>query len=287
MMTMKLRARLERAVPALVVAFLLFAGGLIAAGCKTSGANGNLPAGTIEPDKFLFDKGTEYLKARKFVRALQYYQQLYDGYPQSPFRPDAKLGMGDSYLGEDNPESLVLAANEFKEFLTFFPTHSRADYAQYKLALSHFAEMAKPQRDQTQTKETIAELETFVDRYPNSALMAEASKKLREARDRLSEHEYGVGFFYWRIKWYPGAIDRLQGILKTDPNYTNRDAVYYYLGESLVSSNRKAEALPYYERLLKEFQASEYLAKATVRVEELKKAMADAGAPPPATAVRK
>jgi outer membrane protein assembly factor BamD len=252
-----------------------------AAGCA---AKRRVPPNLGQGDaaKFLFERGTEDLKAKRWIRAREYFREILDSYPQSVYRPDAKLGLGDTYLGEDTAESLVLAANEFKEFLTFFPTHKRADYAQYKLALSHFAEMAKPERDQTETKDTIRELETFVERYPDSALMSEATKKLREARDRLSQHEYGVGFFYYRIKWYPGAIDRFEQVLKTDPRYTYRDAVYYYLGESLVSSNRKAEALPYYERLLTEFQSSEYLAKASARVEELKKAMAEAGAPPPA-----
>ena len=50
------------------------------------------------------------------MNARTYFQQIVDGYPQSPFRPDAKLGLGDSYLGENTPESLVQAANEFREF---------------------------------------------------------------------------------------------------------------------------------------------------------------------------
>ena len=53
--------------------------------------------------------------------------------PQSPYRPDAKLGIGDTYLGEGTREALVLAINEFREFLSFYPTNPRADYAQYKL----------------------------------------------------------------------------------------------------------------------------------------------------------
>jgi hypothetical protein len=63
-------------------------------------------------------------------------------------------------------------------------------------------------------------------------------------------------------------------VLKTDPDYTTRDALYYYLAESLMMVNAKAEALPYYERLVKEFQTSQYLVKANLRIGELKKAAA-------------
>jgi TolA-binding protein len=58
--------------------------------------------------------------------------------------------------------------------------------------------------------------------------------------------------------------------LKQDPDFTSRDAVYFYLGEALVTGKKNAEALPYYEKLVEEFQKSEYLADATKRIAELK-----------------
>jgi hypothetical protein len=80
-------------------------------------------------------------------------------------------------------ESLILAVNEYREFLTFYPTSPRADYAQLKLGMTHYKQMRKPQRDQSETREAIREFETFVERYPNSALMPEGKQHLREARD--------------------------------------------------------------------------------------------------------
>src|SRR5262249_12265109 len=147
-----------------------------------------------------------------------------------PIRPDAKLGIGDTYLGEGSAQALVLAIAEFQEFLSFYPTHARADYAQYKLGIAHFKQMRSPQRDQTETREAVREFTTFVSKYPNSELMPEVRSKLRESRDRLSESELEVGRFYFRIHWYPGAIERLQQVVKNDPEFSNRDGVYYYLG---------------------------------------------------------
>jgi outer membrane protein assembly factor BamD len=248
---------------------------LSAAGACSTRTRGLVPPGTMEPDRFLFDKGTEALNKKKWLTAREFFKQLVETYTASPYRPDAKLGIGDTYLGEGTSEALVLAINEFREFLSFYPTNPRADYAQYKVGLAHFRQMRSAQRDQTETRETVKELEMFVDRYQNSQLMPEVKQKLREARDRLSESDYLVGYFYFRQRWYVGAVDRLKDVLKQDPEYTGRDAVYYYLGESLVKQRKEAEALPYYERLLKEFEKSEYLTEAQKRVEELKK-LADA-----------
>src|SRR5262249_41923136 len=236
--------------------FVLVAALLAAAGCGAS-KRGAVPPGTTEPDKFLFDKGNDALAAKKWLTAREVYKQITETYTQSPYRPDAKLGIGDTYLGEGSAEALVLAINEFKEFLSYYPTSPRADYAQYKTGFAHFRQMRGPQRDQTETREAIKEFQTFVDRYPASKLMPEVRQKLRESRDRLSESDYLVGFFYYRQRWYPGAIDRFKDLLKQDPDYTGRDAVYFYLADSLVKIKLQAEALPYLEKLVNEFEKSE------------------------------
>jgi len=248
-----------RALRLLWVAVMLAAVG-VAPGCAKK--SGVVPTGILEADKYLYDRGNELVAKKKWFQAREYFRQLVDNYPQSNYRPDAKLGLGDSFLGEDSAESLVLAENEYREFLTFYPTHARADYAQFKLGMCHYAQMQAADRDQTETREAIVELTNFVQRYPNSTIMGEGRQKLRDARDRLSESDFKVGYFYFRSKWYPGAIDRFKGVLKDDPEYTGRDAVYFYLGESLVKMGRRAEAVPYYDRLIKEFEKSQYLLKA-------------------------
>jgi outer membrane protein assembly factor BamD len=257
--------RLRSILPSCLAVALLTA----AAACA-SHTRGAVPPGTNEPDKFLFDRGTDALNDKKWLTAREFFKQVTETYTQSPYRPDAKLGIGDTYLGEGTAEALVLAINEFREFLTFYPTNTRADYAQYKLAMAHFRQMRAPQRDQSETREAIKEFEAFIARYPNSSLMPEVRAKYREARDRLSESDYLVGYFYFRQKWYPGAIVRLKALLKEDPEYSGRDAVFYHLAEALARTKKEAEALPYFEKLVQEFEQSEYLLLAQKRIAELK-----------------
>ena len=255
-----------RVYPAVAAAGVLV---LLALSSGCSREKNIVPTGILEGDKYLMERGNELIAKKKWFQSREYYRQLVDNYPQSNYRPDAKLGLGDTYLGEKSSESLVMAQNEYREFLTFYPTHPRADYAQFKLGMCHFQQMLAPDRDQTETKEAVAELTLFTQRFPQSALLEEGRAKLREARNRLTESEYKVGYFYWRNKWYPGAIERLKAVLKNDPEYPRRDAVYYYLGDSMVKMGRRAEAVPYFDRLVKEFQESEFLAKAQTSLKEV------------------
>src|SRR5919107_1587721 len=85
-------------------------------GCAAA-ERSQIPPGTVEADKFLFERGQQELKERNWLRSREFFRQIVDNYPQSPFRPDAKLAVGDTYIGEDTTESLLLAINEFREFL--------------------------------------------------------------------------------------------------------------------------------------------------------------------------
>jgi outer membrane protein assembly factor BamD len=150
-----------------------------AAAACASHTRGAVPAGTAEPDKFLFDKGTEALNDKKWLNAREFFKQVTETYTASPYRPDAKLGIGDTYLGEGTAEALVLAINEFREFLTFYPTNRRADYAQFKLGMAHFRQMRAAQRDQTETREAIKEFE-------QSEYLSLAQKRISELKTQVA-----------------------------------------------------------------------------------------------------
>jgi outer membrane protein assembly factor BamD len=242
----------------IVAGAVLIATVALSGGCGSK--NKKAPVATAaDADKYLFDQGQAALKKKSWLKGREYFRMIVENYPQSRFRPEAKLGLGDTYLGENSVESLILGANEYREFLTFFPTHEKAYYAQYQLARTHYEQMLAPQRDQTQTLAAILEFETFIERFPNSPLVADGRKGLQECRDRLSDADYQVGYFYYRARWYPGALSRFRAVLKENPTYTNRDALYYHLADTYVMMGAAPEALPLLERLTKEFEKSQYL----------------------------
>lgn len=248
---------------ALICALLLF--------CAACGGKKPPTAATsAQPDKFLMDRGAEETTKKHWLKARTYFQQLVDNYPQSPYRADAKLAIGDAHLLENSSESVVLAAAEYKEFLSFYPTHARADYAQFKIAMSHYSRMRASERDQTETRQALAEFDIFFEKYPDSALTPEVRLKWRDARDRLTGADYRIGVFYFKARWYPGAVARLREVLAVDPGFSGRDGVYFYLAESLARTDKKAEAIPYFERLLTEHEKSPFVLEAKKRLQALK-----------------
>ncbi len=243
--------------------------GIILAGCAVRDPTA-IPPGTPEPDRFLFEGATELLEDDDWAPARLMFQRLVDMFPQSPYRFDARLGLGDTYLRQGGVTAVIQAVNEFEEFLRFFPTNPRAAYAQLQIGTAYYEQMLSADRDQTRTRAAVEAFERFFALYPDSDLTDLAEERFRRSRDRLSESEVLVGKFYLGQRWYPGTVQRLRSVLADDPGFTARDGVYFMLAEALAALNRTAEALPYLERLVEEFVQSEYLIEARQRIELLK-----------------
>lgn len=264
-----------RGLPATFTIFLV-AATLATTAC--GGREAEIPALTeADADEILFDRGTQALAEGGWSTAREYFVQIRDNYPQSPLRARSRLGIVESYEGEGTEVAYLSALNELREFLRLYPpTHELAPEAQFKLGMVFFNQMRRPERDQSETRSAIGEFESFIDLYAEFAapqLLADARARLRDARDRLSDANYLVGRFYYRLNYYPGAIDRFREILDDDPGYTRRDAVYFHLADSLATIDRGPEALPLFERLISEFPATEFLVDANLRIAELKVAM--------------
>jgi len=238
-----------------ILAVLVLAGTLV--GCASGQ---KMPAvGQADADKFLFERGSALLAKKGWITAREYFRRIVDSYPQSTYRADAKLGIGDSYLGENQAASLILAVNEYREFLTYFPLSGRADYAQYKLALATSKQMLSAERDQTATHETLLEVQKFKDTYPNSEYRAEVDKVYRHARDRLSEAEFRVGMTYYRMRYMLGALPRFADVLREDPGYTRRDEVLYYSGVAFLKAGAIPQAIPMFATLVEQHPKSKYV----------------------------
>ena len=226
--------------------------------------------GEFEADRLLFERGRVAIDEGDWSVAREYFTQIRDNYPQSDYRAEARLQIGDTYEGEGTQASYVRALEAYQDFMSLYPTHPRVAYAQYKLGMIHLHQMNTAERDQTDTLNAVAELETFIARFPaEHELTPQVREALRSAHDRLSEHDYLVGYFYYRFRNYAGAISRFRQILESDPGYTRRDRVYFQLAVSLAETQQTAEAIPYLARVLDEFNDSEFADDARRLLDEL------------------
>ena len=87
---------------------------------------------------------------------------------------------------------------------------------------------------------------------------------------RLSDADLLVANFYSSIRLYAAAEPRYRHILTTDPEFTRKDALYFRLADALEKSDKKSEALPYYERLVTSSSKASISKRQGWRIDRLK-----------------
>ena len=221
------------------------------------------PRASAKPDKKLYEQAIKLMEKGNYFKARATLEEIVSSGNQDPELADeVQLAMADTYYGRRGLLNLTDAMSRYSTFLTFYPTHEKADYAQYRLAMCHLKQVYSPDRDQRETYTALAEFRKVLVLYPDSPYVDLAGEKINECLELLADHDYKVGMFYHRRAAYLGAVDRFLDILDHFPRYTHKDRIYYYLSESLVRTHRMEEADVYLRKLAETYPDSEFVKKA-------------------------
>ncbi|HEX8171391.1 MAG TPA: outer membrane protein assembly factor BamD [Thermoanaerobaculia bacterium] len=218
----------------------------------------------------IFQRAEDSFSRHKWQRARSYYTHVYETYPNDPLGRRSLLRIADTYYEQGDAVNLVEAQYKYRDFINRYPTSEQADYAMLRIGMCSFRQMERPDRDQQKTHEAVEKLTDMIKTFPNSALRGEAETRRQEAFDRLAKHEHIVARFYIKRGSNAAAVQRLNYLIDTYPNYVDRAGAYFDLGNALVNLGRKGEARLYFERVVSEFPKSEYAERARRRLTEVK-----------------
>ena len=245
---------------------------LVASGCARHKHRAPDLAATQEPDKVLYERAMEDIQNSKYDVARLTLQTLINTYPDSEYLAKAKLAIADSYYKEGGTAGLAQAEAEYKDFITFFPTAPESAEAQMKIAMAHYRQMEKPDRDRTHTKRAEEEFRALLQNYPDSPYAAEAEQRLREVQEVLAEGDFRVSRFYYIKESNRAAYARLKDVVNRYPNYSQADRALLMLGDTIqrmFRGERKAEAAEYYKRIITDYPLSASIEAAKNRLRDL------------------
>jgi len=218
----------------------------------------------------IFERAEASYDQKRWKKARTYYTHLYETYPNDPLGRRSLLRIADTYYEEGDAVNLVEAQYKYRDFINRYPTSEQGDYAMLRIAMCSFRQMDKPDRDQAKTKEAVEKFDDMLRTYPNSKLHQEGAAKRQEAVDRLAKHEHMVARFYIKRGSFNSAVQRLNFLIDSYPNYYDRAAAFFDLGTALSRLGRNGEARLYFERVISEFPKSEYAEPARKRLAETK-----------------
>ncbi|ATB27410.1 outer membrane protein assembly factor BamD [Melittangium boletus] len=205
--------------------------------------------------------GDEALERKDFLQAEKYYEYVRTKFPYLEAANEAELKLGDlNFSQERYPE----AREKFQTFIKLHPTHPKVDYAAYRSALTHFADVPtdffllppSKEKDQTEVLAALASLSDFIRQYPRSQYIPEAKENLEKTRLRLAEHEMYVASFYARRERWKAVVQRLEGLLKDYPGTSLEEAALFELHSAYVRLNDAEQARKTLERVIERLPGS-------------------------------
>ncbi len=252
--SVRLLSSYRRTVICLLVAWITVLPGCVLLQHKDV-ANNLLPTGQ-QPDKILYEKSIDAIDHGHYDVGRLTLQTLLNTYPDSEYLAKAKLAIANSYFKQGGTAGLTESESEYKDFITFFPTAPEAPMAQYRVAMAHFRQMGKPDRDLTQARLAQAEFKEFLLKYPDSPLMPRAKARLREVQQVLAQGEYDVAYFYFENHANPAARSRFQELVNDYPSFSQAGEACWYLAQTYERLKQPEKAIPYYDRILVDYPLS-------------------------------
>ncbi len=203
-----------------------------------------------------YERGLAELKDENYPEALRYFTYVKQKFPFSKYAALAELAAADT---EFERASYQEAIDAYKSFLRLHPKHEKVaeGYVSFRIAEAYVKEMPDDwflippsyEKDQSAVLDALREIDSLIDRFPDSKYLKPARQYRREVLRRLIDHEVFVARFYLDRGHPKGAILRIKEALRRYPD-SGRDAeLLLTLGETQLEMGQPATAKQTFQRI--------------------------------------
>lgn len=249
--------------------YIVLVSALFLAGCD--GYNKLLKSKNYE---LKLERANEYYTKGNYVKASALYEELIPVY-----KGDAKaeeiyyyFAYCTYYQGD-----YALAQYHFKNYYRSFPTGKHAEESLFMNAYCYYLNSPIYKLDQTDTKNAMAELQNFVDQFPESSRIDSCNVIADLLRGKLEHKDYDITKQYFNLLSYDmqyakAAIVSAKNFIKDFPESRNIDEMlfitinsYYLLAVNSLETKKVERldlAMDTYLKLLDLYPKSSYLQRA-------------------------
>jgi outer membrane protein assembly factor BamD len=164
------------------------------------------------------------------------------------------------------------ARYHFKSFADTYPSSVRAEECRFMAAYCFYLDSPIYSLDQENTNKAIDALQLFINLYPKSDRVPEASKLIQNLRDKLEEKAYANAKLYYTISDYQAAVVAIGNALRDYPDtkyaeeleYLTIKAQYDYARNSaeFTQEERFNQTIAYATQFEDKYPKSKYLKEA-------------------------
>lgn len=174
-----------------------------------------------------FKMGEELYNAGKFGKANRLFAQIVPNYRGKPQAEKLMYLYSKSFY---EMKDYYVAGYQFERFASSYPKSEKLEEASYLSAKSAYQLSPIYSKDQTETKAAIEKLQEFINVFPDSEYVSDASKLVQELDLKLEKKAYEIAKQFNQISDYPASVRSFDNFIFEFPGSKFReDALFYRL----------------------------------------------------------
>ncbi len=173
-----------------------------------------------------YDAAIKYYDEKEYTKALALFEELV-----SVFRGTSKAEKIMYYYAYATYSTgdYLLAGYHFNNFVKTFPASDKTEECAFMYAYCYYLESPKYSLDQTDTKNAIKELQSFINKYPDSKRKEECNDLITKLRAKLELKYFEISKQYFFLDDYKAAIVSFENVLKEYPDTKYREETMYLI----------------------------------------------------------
>ena len=206
---------------------------MVAVGC-----GGGLPSIPNTPEAIL-QKGDDHFTRESYYQSIELYKQFLARHPGHDRSDYAQFMLAESYFFD---EQYPLASVEYRVLISNYGYSDNVDDALFKVGMCFFEEVLNSKRDQQQAYDALSQFEQFLRTFPQSPLVEETNRRIKDLHAKLAEKEYDNGRFYFRRKKMRAALIYFNKVIDSYPDNEFWARSLYYKGLILLERGEEEQA---------------------------------------------
>ena len=175
------------------------------------------------------EKANEYYQKKNYVKAISLFEELIPIYKGTEKAEEIYYYYSycNYYQGDYS-----LAQYHFKNYHRSYPAGKHAEECLFMNAYCYYLNSPAYHLDQTDTKNAMAEMQNFIDQYPESTRLDSCNKISDLLRGKLELKDRDILNQYFKISDYKAAIASSNNFIKDFPESTYIDEVLFVVVDS-------------------------------------------------------
>ena len=191
------------------------------------------------PADQLWNEALVLMDAGDYKTAGVKFEEIDRLHPHTEYGRKAQVMMAFASYSRGNYDGAI---QNGRRFLTLYPNHDDAAYAQYIVANSYYKQIPDVTRDQQQTNRALAAYERIVEKWPESEYANDARNKVQATRDQLAGKEMEIGRYYLERDENLAAVSRFRVVVEDYQRTRHVEEALFRLTESYYALGLTDEA---------------------------------------------